>query len=85
MSLMVSHHLTFLINRDKILILMMQLIMHIHGGERTKGHYLINNPRMFNLGTDNLAIKPYIPHKVYFNEFAANVLRDSIGIANFDL
>ena len=28
--------------------------------------YLINNPRMFNLGTDDLAIKPYIPHKSLF-------------------
>ena len=25
--------------------------------------YLINNPRMFNGETDDLAIKPYIPHK----------------------
>ena len=40
---------------------------------------------MFNVEIDNLAIKPYIPHKVYFNEFAANVLRGNIGIVNFDL
>ena len=25
--------------------------------------YLINNPRMFNLGIDDLAEKPYIPQK----------------------
>ena len=28
-----------------------------------KNTYLINNQRMFNLETDNLAMKPYIPHK----------------------
>ena len=32
--------------------------------------------QMFNLGTDDLAI----PHKVYFNEFVANALRDNMGI-----
>ena len=31
---------------------------------------------MFNLATDNLAMKPYIPQKKYFNEFVANNLRD---------
>ena len=46
---------------------------------------LINNPRMFNLGIDNLAEKPYIPQKNYFYEFVANVLRDDIGILIFDL
>ena len=34
---------------------------------------------MFNLDTDNLALKPYIAPKGYFNEFVANVLRDNIG------
>ena len=38
--------------------------------------HLINNPRMFNLATDDLAMKPYIPHKI----FVANVLPDNIGI-----
>ena len=36
---------------------------------------------MFNLETDDLAMKPYILHtytNVYFNEFVANVLRDNI-------
>ena len=41
---------------------------------------LINNPRMFNLGIDDLAEKPYIPQKIYFYEFVANVLHDDIGI-----
>ena len=40
---------------------------------------------MFNAGIDDLAEKPYIPHKIYFNEFVANVLRDDIGIVIFDL
>ena len=41
---------------------------------------------MFNLATDDLAVKPYIPHKnVYFNEFVANVLRDNMGMIIFDL
>ena len=35
---------------------------------------------MFNVEIDDLAMKPYIPHKDYFNEFVANVLRDNIGI-----
>ena len=26
------------------------------------GHYLINNPKMFNIEIDDLALKPYIPH-----------------------
>ena len=30
-------------------------------------------------------MKSYIPQKVYFNEFVANVLRDNIGIVIFDL
>ena len=47
--------------------------------------YLINNPRMFNLGIDDLAKKPYIPQKKYFYEFVANVLHDDIGILIFDL
>ena len=37
---------------------------------------------MFNFETDDLAMKPYIPH---FNEFVAIVLRDNIGILIFDL
>ena len=36
---------------------------------------------MFNVATDDLAVKPYF----YFNEFVANALRDNIGILNFDL
>ena len=40
---------------------------------------------MFNVEIDDLAMKPYIPHKDYFNEFVANVLRDNIGIVIFDL
>ena len=40
---------------------------------------------MFNGATDDLAVKPYIPQKKYFNEFVANVLRDDIGIGIFDL
>ena len=39
--------------------------------------YLINNPRMFNGVTDDLAAKPYIPQKNHFYEFVANVLRDN--------
>ena len=46
---------------------------------------LINNPRMFNLGIDDLAEKPYIPQKIYFYEFVANVLCDEVGILIFDL
>ena len=34
---------------------------------------------MFNLASDDLAVKPYIPHKVYYNEFVVNALRDNIG------
>ena len=49
-------------------------------------HNLFNNPRMFNLGIDDLAEKPYkIYKKIYFYEFVANVLRDDIGILIFDL
>ena len=40
---------------------------------------------MFNVVTDDLAEKPYIPQKKYFYEFVANVLRDNIGILIFDL
>ena len=40
---------------------------------------------MFNLETDDLALKPYIPQKKYFYEFVANVLCDNIGILIFDL
>ena len=47
--------------------------------------YLINNPKMFNGETDDLAIKPCIPQKNYFYEFVANVLRGDIGILIFDL
>ena len=46
---------------------------------------LINNPKMFNGETDDLAIKPCITQKKYFYEFVANVLRDNIGILIFDL
>ena len=48
-------------------------------------HYLINNRRIFNVVTDDLAEKPYIPQKNYFYEFVANVLRDNIDILIFDL
>ena len=41
---------------------------------------LINNPRMFNGAIVDLAEKPYIPQKIYFNEFVANVMRDVRGI-----
>ena len=34
---------------------------------------------MLNLATDDLAVKPYIPHKVYYNEFVVNALRDNKG------
>ena len=40
---------------------------------------------MFNGAILDLAEKPYIQQKFYFNEFAANVLRDVIGIVVFDL
>ena len=36
-------------------------------------------------GTDDLVIKPYIPHKSSFNEFVANALHDNIGMIIFDL
>jgi hypothetical protein len=36
--------------------------------------------KMFNLETDDLALKPYIPQKKYFYEFV-----DDIGIFIFDL
>ena len=38
---------------------------------------------MFNGAIVDLAEKPY--KKFYFNEFAANVLQDLIGIVIFDL
>ena len=37
---------------------------------------------MFNGETDDLAAKPYIPQKKYFNESVANALRGNIGIVN---
>ena len=40
---------------------------------------------MFNVGIDDLAEKPYIPQKIYFYEFVANVLHDDIGILIFYL
>ncbi len=40
---------------------------------------------MLNLAIDDLAVKPYIHTKVYFNEFIANALRDNIVIIDFDL
>ena len=46
---------------------------------------LINNRRMFNVVTNDLAKKPYIPQKNYFYEFVENVLRDNLGILIFDL
>ena len=45
----------------------------------------INNPKMFNGETDDLAAKPYIPQKNYFNESVGNALRGNIGIVNFGL
>ena len=47
--------------------------------------YQINNPKMFNGETDDLAAKPYIPQKKYFNESVANALRGNIGMVNFGL
>ena len=41
--------------------------------------YLVNNPRMFNHGIDDLV------YKIYLHEFVGNVLRDDIGILIFDL
>ena len=40
---------------------------------------------MFNVVTDDLAAKPYIPQKNYFSEIVANALRNNIGIVNFGL
>ena len=40
---------------------------------------------MFNGVTDDLAAKPYIPQKNYFNEIVANDLGGNIGIVNFGL
>ena len=40
---------------------------------------------MLNGAIVDLAKKPYIPQKFYFNEFVANVMRDVIGIVIFDL
>ena len=36
---------------------------------------------MFNLGTD--AVKPYIPHKFYFNDFFANALPDNFASSTY--
>ena len=33
----------------------------------------------------SVTTKPYIPQKIYFYEFVANVLCDNIGIIIFDL
>ena len=33
----------------------------------------------------SITTKPYIPQKIYFYEFVANVLHDNIGIIIFDL
>ena len=46
---------------------------------------IINNRRMFNGATDDLAAKPYIPQKKHFYEFVANALHGNIGIVNFGL
>ena len=40
---------------------------------------------MFNLGTDDLTVNPYMPTKVYFNEFVANAFHDNMGMIIFDL
>ena len=40
---------------------------------------------MFSAAIDDLAVKPYIPNKSFFNKFVANVLCDNIGIVIFDL
>ena len=39
---------------------------------------------MFNVGTDNLAVKPYIPQKSLL-QFVTNVLLDNMGMIIFDL
>ena len=51
----------------------------------TSTYNLINNPKMFNGVTDDLAAKPYIPQKNDFNKIVANVLHGNIGIVNFGL
>ena len=40
---------------------------------------------MFNAAIDDLAMKPYIPHKSLLQWICCKVLRDTIGIAIFDL
>ena len=46
------------------------------------GEYLINKTHgSGNVATDDLVMKPYIPH----NEFVANVLPDDICVIIFDL
>ena len=45
---------------------------------------LINIWKMFNLGTDDLAVKPNIPHKSLLQWFCSNALRDNIGVITFD-
>ena len=44
--------------------------------------HLINIWQKFNLGTDDLAVKPYIPHR---SEFVANALCDNIGSKKISL
>ena len=39
---------------------------------------------MFNVGTDNLAVKPYIPQKSLL-QFVTNVLHDYMGMTILDL
>ena len=52
---------------------------------RNKLDNLINIWQMFNVETDDLAKKPYIPHKSLLQWIVANVLRDNIDIVIFDL
>ena len=40
---------------------------------------------MFNGAIDDLAVKPYIPHKSFSNEFVANALSDNMVMIIFDL
>ena len=61
------------------------LLLVIFTKKRQKFLIFLIIQKMFNLETDDLALKPYIPQKKYFYEFAANVLRDNIGILIFDL
>ena len=50
-----------------------------------KNEILLKKAWQSNLGTDNLAVKPYIPQKNLSNEFVANVLRDNMVMVIFDL